>query len=283
MTRRLVTAASVLTLSAAAPVFAAPAPVAAPIEFRLKHTENFNGTRLNDKLWQRIAAGKPDWQRNMSVRDDLVTLKNGIVSLHGIRNDGKDPEDRRAVLTGGIMTKDRFTMQYGKVEFRLKLENGQKGAWPAVWMMPQTAVRGWPNDGEIDIVERLNSDDFTYQTLHFGNGSPKDLSHGGKGKIKNGDWNVYGLEWTPESIVWTVNGVTTFRHDKGPNDDALKYPWTTPFYLMIDYQLGGSWVGGVDESTLPKAMHVDWVKFYSGSRGGKKFSEIVRPAAKMAK
>ena len=276
MTFRLKSAASVLALSVAASVFAAPAPVAAPIEFRLKHTENFNGTRLNDKLWQRIAAGKPDWQRNMSVRDDLVTLKNGIVSLHGIRNDGKDPEDRRAVLTGGIMTKDRFTMQYGKVEFRLKLENGQKGAWPAVWMMPQTAVRGWPNDGEIDIVERLNSDDFVYQTLHYGNGGPRDLSHGGKGKIKNGDWNVYGLEWTPDEIAWTVNGTRTFSYRR-EGDDPLKYPWTTPFYLMIDMQLGGSWVGAVDEKTLPVAMHVDWVKFYQAYRKGKPIGGYAKP------
>ena len=27
-------------------------------------------------------------------------------------------------------------------------------------------------------------------------------------------------------------------------------------------------------------MHVDWVKFYEGSRGGKKFSEFVKPKSK---
>jgi hypothetical protein len=31
---------------------------------------------------------------------------------------------------------------------------------------------------------------------------------------------------------------------------------------MIDMQLGGSWVGDVDESTLPCKMYVDWVKYY---------------------
>ena len=108
----------------------------------------------------------------------------------------------------------------------------------------------------------------------------EEFAEGGKGKIKNGDWNVYGLEWTPESLVWTINGVETFRHDKPAGADAFKYPWSTPFYLMIDMQLGGNWVGSVDESTLPVAMHVDWVKFYEGSRGGKKFSEFVKPKSK---
>lgn len=247
------------------------------ITYKLKFTENFNGTKLNPKLWSRIEAGRPDWCRNMSLREDLVTLKGGIVSLHGIRNDGQDPSDARPVLTGGITMKDKFTMQYGKVEVRLKLENGHKGAWPAVWMMPQTSVRGWPNDGEIDIVERLNSDDFVYQTVHFGKGGNQHGSHGGKGKIVNGDWNVHGLEWTPDEIVWYVNGKETFRHRKGAGDDDLKYPWTTPFYLMIDMQLGGSWVGAVDESSLPIAMHVDWVKFYQAYQNGKPLGGFATP------
>ena len=42
-------------------------------------------------------------------------------------------------------------------------------------------------------------------------------------------------------------------------------------------KLGGELVGAIDESTLPTAMHVDWVKIYSGSRNGKTFTEIMRP------
>lgn len=265
----------------AAPAKTAPAKTASAsaraVRWELKFTEDFNGTKLNEKLWTRIDKGNPDWMKKMSLRPDLVTVSGGQLHCWGKRNEDLEA-DPRTHLTGGVMTKDRFAMKYGKIEFRMKLDNGQKGAWPAVWMMPQTTVLGWPNDGEIDIVERLNSDAFVYQTVHFGTGEKGGhKSRGGKGKIKNGDWNVYGLEWTPEAIVWTVNGTETFRHAKGPDDDSFKYPWTTPFYLMIDYQLGGNWVGGVDESTLPKAMHVDWVKFYHGSRDGKRFSEFVNP------
>ena len=273
---------SLIAVLAAATVWAAPAEkdVKAPIKWTLRLTEDFKGTKLDEKLWTRIDKGNPDWMKKMSLRPDLVTVKGGQLHCWGKKNDDLSA-DPRTHLTGGVMTKDRFAMKYGKVEFKMKLENGQKGAWPAVWMMPQTVVHGWPNDGEIDIVERLNSDDFVYQTLHHGDGSgKKDFPIGGKGKIKKGDWNVYGLEWTPESLVWTVNGVETFRHDKPAGADAFKYPWSTPFYLMIDMQLGGNWVGSVDESTLPVAMHVDWVKFYEGSRGGKKFSEFVKPKSK---
>ncbi len=252
------------------------------VVWKLVFVEDFKGTRLNEKLWSRIDMGHPDWCKHMSLRDDLVTVKDGQLHCWGRRNDDLT-FDARPFLTGGVMTKGKLAMTYAKIEFKMKLDDGQRGAWPAVWMMPEKEALGWPNDGEIDIVERLNSDDFVYQTLHYGNGSSRDLSHGGRGKIDKGAWNVYGLEWTPESIVWTVNGQETFRHDRGPDDDDLKYPWTKPFYLMIDMQLGGRWVGGVEVSTLPVAMHVDWVKIYSGSRGGKKFTAFTRDKAKPEK
>ena len=74
----------------------------------------------------------------------------------------------------------------------------------------------------------------------------------------------------------SVNGKPTHSY-ANVGDDPSRYPWTTPFYLMIDMQLGGKWVGSVDESTLPVAMHVDWVKFYTGTRKGKPITELARP------
>jgi len=247
---------------------------AEPVSWKLAYTENFDGTRLNAKLWHRIDKGNPDWCKNMSVRKDLVTVSGGEMHCHGVVNADRASDPRR-VLTGGVSTLGSLAMRYGKVEIKCKLED-QKGAWPAIWMMPVKGVRGWPNDGEIDIVERLNLDGFVYQTLHYGNGSSADLTHGGRGAINKDDWNVYGLEWTPDSITWTVNGKVTHVVRRQPNWDELKWPWTTPFYLMIDTQLGGNWVGAIDESTLPVAMHIDWVKFYHGYRAGKKFSAFTR-------
>ena len=35
-----------------------------------------------------------------------------------------------------------------------------------------------------------------------------------------------------------------------------------PWYLLIDMQLGGSWVGRVDSQQLPVEMYIDWVRHY---------------------
>ena len=252
-----------------------------PLKWDLKFTEDFNGTSLNPKLWARIedpepGVKAPDWKKNISARPDLVELKNGQLHLYGIRNDDRS-SDPRSVLCGGVTTRGLFNMKYGKIEVRAKLE-AQKGAWPAIWLMPQTSAYTWPMCGEIDVIERLNFDPFVYQTVHSGwtaKNKSKPLSSG-KGKIKADEWNVYAMEWTPTKIVWRVNGSQTHSYPK-ISDEQDRWPWTVPFYLMIDMQLGGSWVGSVDESTLPVAMHVDWVKFYQLSQGGKRISEFTRP------
>ena len=246
----------------------------ASVVWKLRFTEDFKGKGLNEKLWMRIGAGGSDWNRNMSLRPDLVAVKDGLLHVYGVKNDDL-AADKRRVLTGGVSTKGRFAVKYGKVEIRCKLK-GQKGAWPAIWMMPEPPCAKWPDGGEIDIIERLNFDDFVHHTVHssWTAAHDNDPPNCGKGSIKPSEWNIYAIEWTPEQIVWKVNGKVTHKYAK-IGDDPTRFPWTVPFYLMIDMQLGGKWVGEVDEETLPTVMHVDWVKFYSGCRGGKTFTEFL--------
>ncbi len=243
----------------------------AEVAYTLAVVDEFEGTILNETLWSRIGPGEADWNRNMSLRADLVEVKDGQVHLYGKRNEDLSADPRR-VLTGGIKTEGKFALTYGKVEVRCKLE-GQRGAWPAIWMLPDKADRKWPEDGEIDILERLNFDTIVYQTVHSGwtRHSPKTPLYSCQAPVHPDEWNVYGLEWTPEELTWTINGVPTHRYPRVEGCPG-QYPWTEPFYLLIDMQLGGNWVGEVDESTLPTVMQIDWVKFYAASEDGKRLT-----------
>ena len=260
----------------AAPVRPKVGVPAGPVKFELKFTENFNGSKLNEKLWGRIGAGNSDWNRNMSERSDLVKVNSGFATLLGVANKDKT-SDSRDFLTGGISTRGKFNILYGKIEVRAKLQ-AARGAWPAIWLMPEDGSAGWPLCGEIDIIERLNYDPFVYHTIHsaFGEANKGKPAISGKGKIKPDAWNIYALEWYTDKLVWKVNGSVTHTYPKLA-DDASKWPWDKPFYLMIDMQLGGTWVGAVDESTLPCAMQIDWVKFYQMKQGTKVISEFSRP------
>lgn len=268
-----------LRLVAIALAALASSAFAGPPQWELKYTENFDGKELNRKLWRRIKGdpdGGADWQRNISTRRDLVEVKGGELILKGIKNDDLSVDPRR-VLAGGVSTQGLFAMKYGKVEIRARLE-GQKGAWPAIWMMPQTPVGTWPECGEIDVIERLNFDGFVYQTVHskWTASHPNDPPHMVKGEIKPKGWNIFALEWTPDRIIWRVNGKVTHSYRK-IGDSHDRWPWDVPFYLMLDMQLGGKWVGSVDESTLPVEMRVDWVKFYQLKIDGKRTSVFTRP------
>lgn len=239
--------------------------------WQLKWSDEFNGTKLDTNVWQRCKAGGADWNRHMSTRPDLVFIRDGHVTMRGVKNDGAD-KDKHPWATGGISNKfgpSISHMAQGKVLIRAKFQDHQKGAWPALWMCAvdkDSQGRGWPWNGEIDIVERLNGDGFVYQTVHSGwtfhKKHKQDPKQGGKADIRTGDWNVYGLEITPTAVVWTVNGKETFRYPKTDCGDPDQWPFDRPFYFLLDMQLGGSWVGDVKLDTLPVEMYIDYIRVF---------------------
>ena len=238
---------------------------------RMVWSDEFNGP-LDTNVWSRIGAGGADWNRHMSTRPDLVEMRDGCLVLVGVVNTDTNA-DPRPYLTGGVWNQKgpvETMMKYGRVDIRAKFEDAT-GAWPAFWMLPKdkdAQGRGWPWSGEIDIIERLNDEPFVHQTAHTGwtykkgrGGAPKQ---GGESSIRQGEFNVYGLERTPTAIIWYVNGMETFRYEKTDCGDADQWPFTTPFYFLLDMQLGGKWVGEIDPKTLPVRTWIDWIRVYAG-------------------
>lgn len=55
--------------------------------------------------------------------------------------------------SGKITTQNKFSVKYGRVDFRAKMPTGT-GVWPAMWMLPNDSRYGsWPLSGEIDVFE----------------------------------------------------------------------------------------------------------------------------------
>ena len=136
---------------------------------------------------------------------------------------------------------------------------------PAFWLLPEN--EGWPNGGEIDIMERLNNDTIAYQTVHsaytYTLGIKDNPKQGGIGFINRDDYNVYSVEMYQDSLVFFINETRTFAYPRIETDKEGQFPFTDKkFYLLLDMQLGGSWVGAVDSSDLPVEMEIDWVRFY---------------------
>ena len=231
--------------------------------WQLVWEENFNGKGGPDeKVWSKIPRGKSDWNNYMSPFDSCYAMRKGNLVLRGIVNHTQKA-DTAAYLTGGVYTHGKKLFTGGRIEVCAKLQ-GARGAWPAIWMLPEKAA--WPKGGEIDIMERLNHDSIAYQTTHSYYthvlGEKNNPRHGGTNKINPDGYNIYAVDIYPDSLVYSINHKHTYTYPRINTDKEGQFPFYQPYYLLIDMQLGGAWVGGVDPSELPVEMHIDWVRYY---------------------
>ena len=232
-------------------------------EWRLVWEENFD--QINDfdpAVWSKIPRGTADWNNYMSDFDSLYEMRNGNLVLRGIQNLTQS-QDTAPFLTGGVYTKGKMGFMDGRLEIKAKL-NGATGAWPAFWLLPQEGQ--WPMGGEIDIMERLNYDNIAYQTVHshytYDLGFKTTPPQGSTGPIHPEAYNVYAVEMYADSLCFFINDQHTFTYPRIETDQEGQFPFHQPFYLLLDMQLGGSWVGAVDPTELPVEMSIDWVRFY---------------------
>ena len=233
--------------------------------WKLVWEEDFVGTTLDDTRWSRCERGKSDWNNTMSADPRLLSVADGVLHLRGIVNDQPE-QDPVPYITAGVTSKGKFAFQYGKVEIRARFKSAQ-GAWPALWMLG--AEKGWPANGEIDLMEHLNFDDKVYQTMHSlytvkidKTNTPKK---GGTAPIQRDDWNTYGCEWDADKVVLTVNGKPAHTYPRVPEKGEEQWPYNQPFYFILSMQVGGKWVNGsgpTNPDHYPAGMEIDWVRVY---------------------
>lgn len=216
--------------------------------------------------WTLCEKGGSDWCDEMSGSYNQAYVKDGKLILRGEKVDGE-------YRAGGIEGIGKFDFTFGLVEVKARISSYPDGAFPAIWLMPQKSVYGgWPNGGEIDIMEHIKQDAEIYQTVHtyytYELGIKDPATN--KATVCNySDWNIYGLEWTEDELTFFVNGQKTFSYKnlKLENEaEMMQWPFTkdASFYIILNMGLGGdregSWAGPIDDANLPAVMEIDWVK-----------------------
>ena len=232
-------------------------------QWQLIWQDDFISTTLDKSKWTLSSRGKPDWKNTMSDDPRLLKIENGLLQLRGMINDKPD-QDPAPFITAGITSKGKFSFQYGKVEIRARFKSAQ-GAWPALWMMGNE--KGWPAKGEIDLMEHLNFDDVIYQTVHSEYTVNIDKSNTPRKsrttKINRDDWNTYGVEWTADKLMFTVNGKVSYTYPRISSLGKAQWPFNQPFYFILSMQIGGEWVnssGATQTEHYPADIEIDWVR-----------------------
>jgi len=165
-----------------------------------------------------------------------------------------------------LLTMDKFDFLYGRAEARLQVPYGQ-GIWPAFWSLGNNFPQvGWPQSGEIDIMENIGREPNTvHGTVHgpgYSGGNGIGGGHTYTEPLSN-NYHVYAIEWEPDEIRWYFDDTQyfTLTHDLLPADA----PWVFdhPFFLIMNVAVGGYWPDYPDETTtFPQTMHVDYVRVY---------------------
>lgn len=234
-------------------------------KWQLVWEEDFSERTLDTTIWEMIPQGHFVKKHTLSHDERCYEMRDGLLILRGIVNENLQ-KDSSAYLSGGIWTKGKKSFKRGRVEVRVKME-GVQGAWPAIWMLPDYPNdRHWPYSGEVDIMERLNNDTFVYQTVHsYYTETLKEHDNPPNGTIVSinpNEFNVYGVDFFPDSLVFHVNGMKTFTYPRIDTEKEGQFPFDVDQYLLIDMQLGGTWVGEVDPTGLPVEMSIDWIRHY---------------------
>ncbi len=246
-------------------------------EYVLVFSDEFNkpdGTLPDSEVWTPCTRRpKVTWARFLSNSPKVAFIQDGNLVLRAIPNPDRSTDDVD-MLTGGINSSQKFAFRYGRVECRA-LVNPFIGNFPAIWMMPKTAL-AWPKGGEIDIFEQINTEQKAYSTVHSAwTKSHPDETHSGNVNLPMNRYHVYALEWEKDVLTFFADGKKVYQYKK-QNDSQEQWPFDkSDFYLILNQSVGdGTW------AKMPDVMHtyemrIDWIRVYQKK---KDISQVAKSA-----
>ena len=223
---------------------------------------------------------------------EIETMTNSTSNVH---LDGNGDLDITALKSGSAWTSGRIQTTSanvgaaagGELEVTASIEqpSGGVGYWPAFWML---GPGQWPENGEIDIMEDVNSLSELSGTIHCGTdpGGPCNEGNGiGSGlRACSGcqtGYHTYTMilnrtNTSAESITFYLDGASYFTVNESQVGTST---WQAAFdhnlSIIFDLAMGGAYPNGVCGCTSPtsattsgKTMSVAYVAAYKTTSGG---------------
>lgn len=245
----------------------AAVPALAADDWRLIWSDEFNApanTAPNSSKWT-YDLGAGGWGNH--------ELETYTKDAQNVFQDGEGHLVIRAVKAASgkitsarLKTQGKFSVQYGRVEARMKIPHGQ-GMWPAFWMLGnKIESSGWPDCGEIDVMENIGKEPaVVHGTVH---GPGYSGAHGISsqytlpgGEPLSKDFHVYAVEWSPDSIKFFIDSTAYGTVTPASLPKGAAWVYNQPFFLLLNLAVGGDWPGSPDSTTqFPQTLLVDWVR-----------------------
>ncbi|MEO5777059.1 MAG: glycoside hydrolase family 16 protein [Flavobacterium sp.] len=225
----------------------------------LAWSDEFNTDGAPDSSKWSYETGAGGWGNSelqyYTSRPENVTVQGGFLKINLLKENymGSNYTSAR------IVTKNKYTLQYGRVDIRAKLPAGG-GSWPALWMLGANVdTTPWPACGEIDIMEHVgNNLNRIYGTLHH----PGHSGANGDGTsvlISNAttQFHVYSLDWSSTTIKFYVDNVVYYTFN-----NASGLPFNNPFFFIFNCAMGGNFGGAVNPAFTAATLEVDYIHVY---------------------
>lgn len=165
-----------------------------------------------------------------------------------------------------INTENKVEYPYGRFEARIRTPYGP-GIWPAFWMLGSDfSTVGWPNCGEIDVMELRGQEPSEIAGSVHGPGYSAGNAITSDFVLQNdrfdAAYNVFAVDWGPGYIDFFVNDNLYQRIT--PQDVTGEWVFDGEIFFILNVAVGGNYVGFPSpETPFPQMMMVDYVRYYT--------------------
>lgn len=246
-----------------------------PTVWSLAWSDEFDGpsgSPVDSAKWS-FDIGGSGWGNNelqsYTNRTANADLEGGFLVIKALKEDFTGPDGNpRHYTSARLLTRNKFTQAYGRFEARIKIPYGQ-GIWPAFWMLGDDLdTAGWPNCGEIDIMENIGREpSIVHGTLHGpgysgANGVTASYPLPPSQKFSD-DYHTFAVEWEPNVVRFYVDGLLYKTRTPADLPAGKAWVFNHPFFIILNVAVGGGFPGNPDATTVfPQLMKVDYVRVY---------------------
>ena len=250
-----------------------------PVFDNLVWSDEFDGTGiLNTENWfkqTRPIINGQSWAngeiQHYTDRIDNSSVSNGTLKILAKKETYSKNGVTKNYTSARLNSKFAFT--YGKVEIRAKMPFGV-GTFPALWMLGQNITEtggywaenygttGWPDCGEIDIIEHWgNNQNFVQSAMHNRSSFGGTINKGGQ-LISNAstEFHTYTMVWDATKMVFSVDGIVHYTYNP-ENKNIQNWPYDAPQYLLFNVAI----LPNIAASFTESAMEIDYVRVYQES------------------
>jgi beta-glucanase (GH16 family) len=250
-----------------------------PPGWTLVWSDEFDGPRdsaVNSNKWSFDVGGNGWGNKELETYTSRTAnshLEDGRLVIKTLKETFAGPDNMTRLYTSArLVTKNKFSVAFGRFEARIRIPYGQ-GIWPAFWLLGDNiGTAGWPNCGEIDIMENIGKEPSIVRgTFHgpgYSGGSGVSASYTlPSGKKFSDDFHVFAVEWEPNAMRFYVDKFLYATRTPSDLPAGTSWVFDHPFFIILNVAVGGGWPGNPDATTVfPQQMLVDYVRVYQRHR-----------------